>query len=295
MNKIFYTLIFIITTAIYSSSYAQRVSNKVLTKYPHAVVINMYNDMLSKMDFPEDLQIKLASLYAKRDSLVFKQLSSPSPSINYNRYADSLFYTIEIQFKKLLDASQKKEYFLKVERARAVNFPIVQDTIYMDIQMDSQFGLALALYEKFRLKPKQKDSLLYYATLLQQKEAYYKQHLDSGYFDKAAFESENMPKVLTEQEYNGLLSIKNKVVAETNSRNTWYDLKSKNLVTLVGRDDTIFQLKMYHLLRAAIWDKFAHLPQLRNTMLQNVRPPYLLQKAWAIKSEADDQSKKYSW
>jgi hypothetical protein len=295
MNKIFYTLLLIFTTTTYSSSQAQRVSEKVLSKFPPSLVINIYNDILSKMDVPENLQFKLAALYSKRDSLILKQLNNPSENINYNRYVDSLLYTIEIQFKKLLDVVQKREYFLKVERARAINFPIVQDTIYMNIQMDSQFGLALALYEKFRLKPKQKDSLLYYATLLQQKETFFKQHPDSGYFDKAAFESEHMPRVLTEQEYNGLLSIKNKVVAETNSRNTWYDLKSKNLVTLVGREDTIFQLKMYHLLRAAIWDKFAHLPQLRNTLLQNVVPPYILQKAWAIKSDADNQSKKYSW
>ncbi|MEQ1554710.1 MAG: hypothetical protein ABL929_11055 [Ferruginibacter sp.] len=292
MNKI---LFFILGVFFTVNSIAQKVSNTLISKFPQTLVINIYNDVLSKMELPENLQIKLALLYAKRDSLILKELSNPSENISYNRFADSLLYAIEIKFKKLLDSAKKREYFVKVERARAVNYPIIQDTIYMDIQMDSQFGLALALYEKFRLKPFQKDSLIYYATLLKQKEMYFKQNLDSGYFDKAAFESLYMPKCLTELEYNGLLSIKNKVVAETNSRNTWYDLAKQKLVTQVGRNDSIFQLKMYYILRATVWDKFAHLPQLRNSMIQSIKPPYLLQKAWATKNELDYQEKKYSW
>ena len=295
MYKIFYTLLLIFNTLIYLSADAQKISDNVLAKFSHSLAINMYNDVLSKMDVPENLQVNLALLYAKRDSLILKQLIKPISGINHSRYSDSLLYTIEIQFKKLLTPTQKREYFLKVERARAVNFPIIQDTIYMDIEMDSQFGLALALYEKFNLKPKQKDSLIYYATLLKQKEEYTKQHQDSGYFDKAAFESEYMAKVLTEEEYNGLLSIKNKLIAETNSRNMWYELRNQNLVTQIGREDTVFRLKMYYLMKASLWDKYAHQPELRNIIMQNLKPPYLLQKLWAIKNESDDKVKKYSW
>lgn len=295
MYKIFYTLLLIFNTTICSNADAQKISNKVLSKYPHSLSINMYNDVLSKMDIPEDLQVNLALLYTKRDSLIFEQLVKPTPGINYSRYSDSLLYAIEIQFKKLLTAPQKGEYFLKVERARAVNFPIVQDTIYMDIEMDSQFGLALALYEKFKLKPKQKDSLLYYATLLKQKENYTKLNPDSGYFDKAAFESEYMAKVLTEQEYNGLLSIKNKLIAESRSRDTWYKLKRENLVSTVGRDDTIFRLKMYYLLQASIWDKLANQPRMRAAAMQNLRLPQILQKYYALKNDTETKLQKYNW
>jgi hypothetical protein len=290
--------IIIISILICSNSYAQKVSNKILTKYPHAVVINMYNDVLSKFDISEDLQIKLASMYVKRDSLIFKQLSSPSKSINYNRYGDSLLYSIEIQFKKLLDSVQKKEYFLKVERARAVNFPIVQDTIKMDIEMDSQLGLALALYEKFNLKPKQKDSLIYYATLLKQWETRAKLLPDSGYFDKAAFESETISKILTEQEYNGLLSIKNKTVAENYSKHTWYQLRKDNLIPADynnSRDTTLATLKLFYLTKATLWDKLANKPEYRNIVMQQIKVPPVLLKALTLRNNTQAKLEKYNW
>jgi hypothetical protein len=302
--KIIYSFLLVVQVSFYSVSFSQKISNKVLSNFSKSLTINMYNDVLSKMDFNDDLQYQLATLYANRDSLIFVQLTKPvqtinynkyADSISYNRYADSLLYAIEVQFKKLLIAEQKREYFLKVERARAVNYPIIDNNIYMDVEMDSQFGLALALFDKFNLKPKQKDSLIYYATILKQKEVYTKLQPDSGYFDKAAFESENMPKVLTELEYNGLLSIKNKVVAETNSKNTWYNLKKDNLVADIDRTDTLFQLKMYYLIKATLWDKFAHQPQFRNILLQNLKPPYILQKALAIRNETEAKLKKYNW
>lgn len=274
---------------------AQKISSKLSGRFSPSLVVNIYNDVLSKMDLSESLQLELAEMYKNRDSLILNRLIQKNIDINIKRYADSLLYSIEIRFRHLLTAEQKLEYFSKVERARAVNFPIVKDTIYMDIQMDSQFGLALALYEKFNLKPKQKDSLIYYATLLKQKEEYTKQHPDSGYFDKAAFESEYMAKVLTEQEYNGLLSIKNKVIAETRSRDMWYQLKRENLVSSVGRADTIFRLKMYYLMQASIWDKLANQPQLRVAAMQNLKPPQLLRKYYAIRNETETKIQKYSW
>ena len=276
---------------------AQNISAKILSEFPHSLSINVYNDVLSKMNFPEELQVNLARLYAKRDSMLLKQLSTHTPTVQYSRYADSLQYSIEVEFKKLLTPEQKKDYFYKVERARAVNYPIVKDTIYMDIEMDSQFGLALALFEKFNLKPIQKDSLIYYATLLKQKEIYYKEHPDSGYFDKAAFESVNMPRILTVPEYNGLLSIKNKLVAEESSRNTWYELKQGNFVGLDDRNTALYQLKMYYLIKATMWDKYAHEPQLRDKIIQNIKPPDILQKARVAKSNSNtaDKIRKYNW
>lgn len=140
MNRKLYAVLLILNVSISSNVCAQKVSSKVLSKFPHALIINMYNDVLSKISVPEDLQINLASLYAKRDSLIFSQLSNPTPGINYTRYSDSLLYAIEIQFKKLLTPAQKSEYFTKIERARAVNFPIIQDTIYMDMKWIHNLG-----------------------------------------------------------------------------------------------------------------------------------------------------------
>jgi hypothetical protein len=277
---------------------AQIDSKSLSKKFSPSLVINLYNDVLTKIDVNENLQFQLANLYAKRDSLIFSKLSTNTPKTIIARYADSLLYDIEIKFKKLLPTDKKREYFEKVERARQVNFPIIQDTIYMDVEMNSQFGLALALYEKFRLKQNQKDSLIYYASLLKVKESYAKEKPDSGYFDKAFFESENMPKILTDEEYNGLLSIKNKTVAESYSKHTWYQLKKDGLLysdSKASRDSILSQLKLFYLSKATVWDKFACKPLYRNIIIQQIPIPPVLQKALLKRNNTDAKLEKYNW
>ena len=283
---------------IRTNSYAQNVSKTITDKFPKALVINLYNDVLSKIYFKENLQLKLATLYSKRDSLIFNKLTKLSPTDNINRYADSLLYNIEVQFKKLLTPEEKLNYFNKVERSRAVNFPIIQDTIQMDVEMDSQFGLALALYEKFNLKQKQKDSLIYYGTLLKKWEIRSKQLPDSGYFDKAAFESETISKILTEPEYNGLLAIKNKTVAENYSKHTWYQLRKDNLIPPDynnSRDTILATLKLFYLSKATLWDKLANNSEYRNIVMQQIKVPPILIKAMTLRNNTQAKLEKYNW
>jgi hypothetical protein len=296
LKEIFVTIIFSILFSLNGNS--QSISAKVVSKFPHSVVIDIYNDVVSKMSLNDSLQFQLAKLYFKRDSLVYYALTKPTAKLNFKRYSDSLQYNIEVQFKKLLTATEKREYFLKVERARAVNYPIFHDTIYMDLQMDSQFGLALALFDKFNLKPYQKDSLLKYATLLNKKELYAKENPDSGYFDKAYFESENMPKCLTDLESNGLLSIKNKTVAEAYSKHTWYTLIKENLIggtNIYSKDSVLAQLKLFYLTKATFWDKHSNKPQYRDAVINQIQPPPILQRAIAIKNSTAAKLEKYSW
>jgi hypothetical protein len=296
LKEIFVTIIFSILFTLNGNS--QSISAKVASKFPQSVIINIYNDVASKMSLKDSLQFQLAKLYLKRDSLIYYALTKPLGKLNFKRYSDSLQYNIEIQFKKLLTTTEKREYFLKVERARVVNYPIFHDSIYMDLQMDSQFGLALALFDKFNLKPYQKDSLLLYATLLNKKELYAKENPDSGYFDKAYFESENMPKCLKDLEYNGLLSIKNKTVAEAYSKHTWYTLNKENLlggVNIYSKDSVLAQLKLFYLTKATFWDKFSNKPQYRDAVINQIPPPPILQKAISIKNNTAAKLEKYSW
>lgn len=281
------------------NSRSQTIAKIVLNKYPKSLVVNVYNDVISKIKLSDSLQYQLVKFYAQKDSLIISALSKNFNPNYVSKYSDSLAYNIEIKFKKLLSVSEKREYFTNVERARLVNYPILHDTIYMDIQMDSQFGLALALFDKFNLKPKQKDSLIYYSTLLKKKEDYAKANPDSGYFDKAFFESDNMPKCLTELEYNGLLSIKNKAVAEAYAKHTWYTLNYEKILGKMDvkttRDLILYDLKLYYLTKATIYDKMANRPEIRDVAINQVAMPIILQKALEIKNKTAKSLEKYSW
>jgi hypothetical protein len=267
----------------------------VLKNFSKSLQLKIYSDVLSKIELSDTLQLELAKLYSQRDSLLWDAFVINTDSAKFNHLADSLSYSIEILFKRKLNTEKKREYFLKVERSRVVNYPIIQDTIYMGLQMDSQFGLALALYEKMQLKQKQKDSLIFYAKLLKKKELFAVNFPDSGIFDKPAFESLHLSTILTELEYNGLLSIKNKLIAEANSRDAWFEMKRHNLVTNYGREDTLLQLKMFYLARSCFWDKYAHKPDLREMIIRNIKPPVILNKIWAIKRETAEKTIKYNW
>ncbi len=224
---------------------AQKLSPLVYNRFSPSVSKDVFY-VAAKARLGEKWQLWLGEHFEKRDNLVLELIKRGTSIIKIRQYTDSLSTAINAELKQLLTAKERNYFEEQVENAAELN---------------SQFGEAIKYQRQLKLNALpggQVDSLMMKARELKAKLAFVKANPDSGYFNRAAFESENMSRLLTPQQYSTLLMFKNKEKAEVQAKYDWYELKQKELDTKYNRDTTLAGLKRYYMARYVVQERFGH-------------------------------------
>lgn len=276
--------------------FSQKIADNVYKQFSPQIIIKLYDNVVSKISLSEQSQMWIAKAYTRNDSLIADLIKKGNISISeLKRVADSSQWAIEEDFKKILFPSEQKDFESKIVAKRDYPHPVVNNRILPDAEMNSQFGVALKMKNILKLRDAQSDSLLTYAALLKSKLDFASANPDSGYFDRPAYESENMSKILTEDQYTVMLSEKNKPQCQNQAKYIWHDLKVMGLSNKFDKEESLKNLTIYYLLRAHITERFANEKERQRAMIYALKIPEAL-KAWQQSKKTDkDKLGKYEW
>jgi hypothetical protein len=275
---------------------AQKITEQVYADFTAPIISKIYEKVISKVQLSAASQIFLANAYKEQyEQEIYSLKNNILTSINLKRYRDSSDYTIEEKLKKVLTPTEIKLYDSAIVATRDFATPVFDNTILPDAEMNSQFGIAMKYKNLLRLRNTQIDSIKNFAIALKSKIVFTKANPDSGFFDKAAFESENLSKVLNDNQYLVLLNEKNKVQSEIQARYLWHALTEKGLHKKFNKEQSLKELIIYYIIRANFTDRFANEKQRRNIMIKALKlPEPLLIYQQSLKTEKE-KLEKYAW
>ncbi|MDP1764824.1 MAG: hypothetical protein Q8L07_13155 [Sediminibacterium sp.] len=273
------------------------VSIRLLREYPPEVTRKVYLNLVSKVLSNEQLQLWLADQYRWQDSLLNALfiLDDNITARKINRVKDSTDWLIESRLRNQLGEKELASFLKSKENERPFTIPVLNGIVYMDTEMDSQFGKAIQIGNSLNLKDSQYVNLIYAARDLRGKIDYFKAHPDSGYFDRPAYESEKLSRILSEIQYNDLLIHLNKEECVLKAKYAWHDIKASGLAKKFNPDATIKQLTMYYLLREHILSRYANEKEKRSQMLGALRTPEPLISLQEAKVAVRAKLSKYAW
>jgi len=136
-----------------------------------------------------------------------------------------------------------------LEKINANYDSLIQLTLLKDGSKlpSSQFAIAVANRKTLGLTNAQVDSLLFHSAKLKQMKDSFLLKNPYGKYDSKAFETDNITKILSEDQYTKVLQIKNKSQAETEANQDWLELQQRGLATITIRTQP------YASLRISIW------------------------------------------
>lgn len=275
---------------------AQNTMRQLITRYSPAVVNRIYMEYTSKMTLSESAQWWLAEQYNRQDSLVAAYiLAAEKDAAAVKKYTDSLSWAIEIDLKKMMTVAEQKTFATAIESQRAYPIPVLNEQIIAKAEMNSQFGAAYKLKDKLELTVEQEQALFSSAEQLRTKLDYHQSNPDSGFFDKAAFESAALSKILSEKQYNTMLAEKNKRASELQARYDWYSLRSMGLAEKFEQKTALQKMTVFYLLRAHITDRFANEKEKQSALLRALNIPEPIKALRQGKATNKSQLAKYAW
>jgi len=123
----------------------------------------------------------------------------------------------------------------------------------------SQFAIALRYRDSLALSTPQIDQMYdEVKTLKEMKNAHYEQAHTS--LDTRSYESGRMVELLTEDQYDLLLRLKNHTKARSKSDNDWSELELRGLAAEFNQSSTKEELYEYYLKLDSLYDKYRHDP-----------------------------------
>lgn len=293
-----YVLVSVLAAMLATSNMvnAQKVADRIYVEYAPAIAVELYENIVSKIPLSEQSQLWLANAYSHRDSLTVILIKNKKTDAGQvRRYVDSTNWAIEEEFNKTLSPSEQRAFYEKVVWKRDYPHPVFKNRIVPDAAMNSQFGTALKFRTALKLRDVQCDSLLTYAVLLRKKMDVMNNTPDSGFFDRPAFESEWMSKILTEDQYTVTLAEKNRQQCERQAKFVWHELEATKLAAKYDKSETIKTIMIYYQIRAQIIDRFANEKERRAAMLNGMKVPEAL-RTWQQQVRADKTKlEKYEW
>jgi hypothetical protein len=287
----------VLTIGLLNSYSQQGISPRVIREYPSAITRKVYLNLLAKVPVAEQLQIWMADQYVWQDS-VLQSVFILDDNINaekLNRMADSTNWVIEYKLISMLGEKELAMFRKSKENERPYAIPVLNGIIYMDTEMDSQFGKAIQIGQNLNLKDSQYLQLINSSRELKSKMIYSKSHPDSGFFDRPAFESEKLAQILSEKQYNELLVSLNLDDCIQKAKYAWYDIKNMGLSKKFNPDSTFKNITMYYMLREHITSRYAYEKEKRAQMLGALKTPEPLIALQEAKSAVRSKLSKYAW
>jgi hypothetical protein len=148
------------------------------------------------------------------------------------------------------------------------------------IQPGSQFAIALKYKDYLKLDPRLTDTLVFHAMKMAHWQDSVQLRDPFVWIDYSDYESRILSALLTEEQYTGVLMIKNKSNAYLTARKAWDDLEKFHLTGGLNKEQTIIQIAEFHIAWYSAWNRMAHdsKRQTANTRALDEIKPEILKK-----------------
>jgi hypothetical protein len=209
-----------------------------------------------------------------------KELAAVSISTTNRKIADSLYASIEQKYKPLEDSILTRD---------GSGIPV------------SHISVALQYKKPLALREGQIDSLVTLAIIHKNMRDSFLAKDPLGKFDSKAFESSNLSSLLSEHQYNKVLIIKNRPIAESDAEKDWDEIKLRGLSANFSKEIALKKLTDYYLAKWCAYYRYGHdkLLQLANVKaIENAMPSELRSLRAARKQNnvlAAQNSLQYQW
>jgi len=200
-----------------------QVSTKLAQNYPPHIVFKI-EDIVSKVNLSEDIQIKIAKKLFTKDSLV------------------------NLSLKKGESISKLKPYYLA---DKAILKPILSaeeyDTFEYETEKDNRFLVALQFKNILKLKDNQ------IAIIRKQKDDLYTKPKETKK-ETINFYNNSLSEVLSKEQYNSLLQIIYKDQSVADAKKDWERIKQLKLVSSEKNDEEYNKIENYHSIKNGLLD-----------------------------------------
>ena len=221
--------------------FGQKMSDEVIGKYPPGIVAQVF-DLVTKADIDETKQKAIAEILADKELEIFKMLKDGK------KYDEIKETNIDFndQINALLFLEEKYDNYTKTTKEKA-----------KDKYSYTQFAIAIRYRDSLKLSDAQYKAMLNYVDEVKtMKNKYYAANKSS--LDTRAFESENIAKSLSNEQYNRLLVFKNTSKATTFAENDWKEVVQRGIDTTFSKQIALLELKRFYLARECTSNKFQH-------------------------------------
>lgn len=134
----------------------------------------------------------------------------------------------------------------------------------------SQFAIAIRHKKALGLTEAQVDSLFAKAEQLRKMKEVFLETDPYGKYDSKAFETDNMTKIISEDQYGQVLLIKNRSQAKTEAEQDWQEMEQRNLAKDYNKDSTITQLVAYYTAKLSAYYRYGNNPVKRGANVKNI-------------------------
>lgn len=206
----------------------QQIDPKIAKAYSQDVVIRVYS-VTSKVDLPVEKQLQLANYFKANSDAMAAAVMSGKPA----RLIDSLRRSANTGLSSLLTPEQFAKYsatgFGRGRRGNA----------------NGRIGAILANAQQYNLTGAQTDSLNAVVVQMSKLRAGSRSANPGSRFDAAGFESAALNRILTPEQYNSYLVIKNTPQAKKWATGDWAEIKKRGLDKGLDSATTVNQITNY--------------------------------------------------
>ena len=165
----------------------------------------------------------------------------------------------------------------------------------------TQFAIALKYKDYLKLDPRLIDTLVFHAMVLAARQDSVQMRDPFVSIDFGDYESRVLSSLLTEEQYTGLLMIRNKSNAYAKARQDWVDLEKFRLTGNLNKEQTIIQIAEFYIASFSAWNRLAYdsKRQIANLRaLEEIKPQILKtleQARWNSPTEKTNNDAKVQW
>lgn len=237
--------VFFLTAVIctgYLTGQAQAIDKSILTNYPAAVVARVY-DVASKINIDAAKQKLLADAFEEQDNIVVNLIKQKASSIAI----DSIKQELQRRWYNILSA--KQQYYYSTASRKENNqfkYPF------------SLFSLAIENRDSLKLSEALVDSIfLRIDTLKRTQDAFIKEN-PGKWFDSKPYQSENMNRFLSADQFSMLLTIKNTTKARSYAEKDWKEIETRGLDKNYNKDTVLKELTAFYIAKQSAFDQYEH-------------------------------------
>lgn len=233
---------------------AQTISKTVIDKYSPAIIVRVF-DVVSKTNISDSIQEILAAKFDEQDVNLLKLIKEKKPQ----KLLDSIRMDLQEDWLNILTAKQQYYYSIAIDKERS-------KTKYWF----TQFSFALQNKDTLKLRTEIADSMFLYIDALNKMKNTFKKKNPGQWFESKAYESEAMTRLLSEEQYTLLLTLKNYEKAKSSAMKDWDEVEVRKIANAFNKEIEIKRLTEYYVEKQNTFDRYAHDKIKQNAVLKYV-------------------------
>ncbi len=224
----------------------QALDTSITNNYSNSVVAKVYDVVTkTKTTMTVARQKLFADFFERCDSTITDMISSASDPANI----ETVKTMNQSSFDSLLTPTEKFAYYTSAKYG-SKTAPIPFSQLSLAVKFKDSIGIDGGVVSSLLLK---------LDTLKQMKDSFYSKNPGSKKsLDTRAFESLTLNNLLSEDQYNKLLIIKNTAKSKNYALTDWQELQTRGLASGYDSVTTISQLAGFYLARQNAYDRYAY-------------------------------------